>query len=478
MKFVDREAELSDMGKLLELSKKKAFLIGIFGLRRVGKTALISHFIKQQDSLYFFVNGDKTSPDLLSEYSEELRKSGVLTPLEHIGNWDSFVELLFQRCKGKILVFDEFQNFSSVEPSVFSVFQKFFDKNENTPIMIIFLGSLIGLFKKIFEDKKQPLYGRLKSKIKLKPLRFSEAAEMLNELGYKETTDIVPFYSVFGGFPKYYVSVEDYGLNKKPLLDVIESLFLLERAPLKAEVEDILKQEFGKRKSLFYSILYAIASGKTKINEIASAVGMKESSISRHMNDLVQHFEFVKKESTVFNENKKTIYKINHPLIEFWFRYIYKTYSEYAIGQAENIKSFMASDINSFIGRRFEAIASEFLTLQENLPLSPSKIGPWWGHHRVEGIRKEIEIDIVCLDENKKEAMFVECKWSALKEKEALRILEELKEKSKHVEWKRKKEYFCIIAKKINGKEALRKAGYFAYDLEDFDKIMKSKRID
>ena len=73
------------------------------------------------------------------------------------------------------------------------------------------------------------------------------------------------------------------------------------------------------------------------------------------------------------------------------------------------------------------------------------------------------------MDENEKEALFVECKWFNLAEKEALKILEGLKEKSKFVEWERKKEYFGLIGKKILGKENLRKEGWLVFDLEDVE---------
>ena len=99
-----------------------------------------------------------------------------------------------------------------------------------------------------------------------------------------------------------------------------------------------------------------------------------------------------------------------------------------------------------------------------HLPVKFNKIGRWW--------HKDREIDLVCLDETKKEALFIECKWSNLIEKEARKVLEELEEKSKFVDWDRKKEYFGLIGKKIKNKEKLRKEGFFVWDLEDFKKML------
>ena len=51
------------------------------------------------------------------------------------------------------------------------------------------------------------------------------------------------------------------------------------------------------------------------------------------------------------------------------------------------------------------------------------------------------------------------------------KILEELKERSRSVKWHSgdRKEFFGIIAKRINGKEKLRGDGLFCYDLEDLE---------
>jgi AAA+ ATPase superfamily predicted ATPase len=73
------------------------------------------------------------------------------------------------------------------------------------------------------------------------------------------------------------------------------------------------------------------------------------------------------------------------------------------------------------------------------------------------------------LNENTNEIFFVECKWKNLSEREAGNILEELKGKSRFVQWNNdvRKEYFGIVAKKVEGKDELIKKGFFVYDLDD-----------
>lgn len=53
-----------------------------------------------------------------------------------------------------------------------------------------------------------------------------------------------------------------------------------------------------------------------------------------------------------------------------------------------------------------------------------------------------------------------------MSERAAEKVLFKLKEKSRHVDWKndRRKEYFGIFAKKIEGKYAIRRKGFLVWD--------------
>jgi AAA+ ATPase superfamily predicted ATPase len=115
------------------------------------------------------------------------------------------------------------------------------------------------------------------------------------------------------------------------------------------------------------------------------------------------------------------------------------------------------------MGTVFEKVCKQFLLLnRDRLPFTITKLGRWW--------HKDKEIDVVALNEESKEICFFECKYSALKFKDALDLIAELKNKSGYVDWNtsKRKENFGMIAKKIADKERLRKEGYFVFDFDDF----------
>ncbi len=470
MKFINRELELESLKEAEELSKKKLYTVMVTGLRRVGKTRLLLNFLDNK-GLYFFVNAKKSSAGLLEEYGEVLREKNLLGRLEKIGTWEDFFTVLFERFQG-VVVFDEFQNFEAVDKSVAGILQKYIDlKEEQGGLLLIFSGSLIGLLKEMFSGQKEPLYGRVKRKLALKPLAFKDVQKMCLEVNIKSLEDVASLYGIFGGFPLYYVKIEDENLAGKSFEEIINKFFLKE-GMLEDEVTSILSMEFGKRSGIYYSILEAIANGSRSLSEIAGYVGREQTKITRQLDELRNYFELVDFEEEVFSG--KRAYIIKHPLVNFWFKFFNKRLSDYKRRDVELV-DHIQKDLNSYLGRRFEILCREAL-IGLNLTFSPTKIGRHWGkiHGKPKG-ENAYEIDIVALNESVKEILFCECKWSDLKEAEARKVLEELKEKSKFVEWERKKEYFGLVGKKILGKEKLRKDGWFVWDLDDIEKVLKTE---
>jgi len=83
--------------------------------------------------------------------------------------------------------------------------QNLWDSYRNDSKMnLILSGSIYSLMKKIFEDKKEPLFGRADNKINLKPFNISTQKEIIKD-NFKNYTqgDILNFYILSGGVAKY-----------------------------------------------------------------------------------------------------------------------------------------------------------------------------------------------------------------------------------------------------------------------------------
>ncbi len=126
----------------------------------------------------------------------------------------------------------------------------------------------------------------------------------------------------------------------------------------------------------------------------------------------------------------------------------------------------MKETYSDFTARVFEDIAREMVVKKEFF--EAELIGSWWN-------RRGDEIDIVALNESKKEVLFGEVKWR--NRPVGWNIVEELMEKKELVEWNRedRKERFLIVSKSGFTKKCLEKMddeGIMHWDLKDIERMM------
>ncbi|MBN2122535.1 ATP-binding protein [Candidatus Micrarchaeota archaeon] len=419
--FIGRKNELSWLEEMLSHSKKKLFPIVIYGPRRVGKTTLIKRFMEGKESFYFFVNETKSSPVLASEAANEIRKKDKKAEMLSLESWDKILKYLIEESPFEAVIFDEFQNFQNANSSVFGTLQNLIDSNENKGKLLIFLGSSTGMMKELFEDTHAALYGRIKSKLFLSPLGFRDCIDGLKKMGYKEDKEMAGFYFVFGGYPKYLSALEDFSIGAKPINELLRTLFFSKNAAFQEEVQDVLRAEFGKRGANYYSIMEAIATGHTKLSEIASYSGLSVTSLSPFMRDLCDYHELVERKLPIMrSKTRDTRYALKSPLFRFWFRFVRPNLSSLEIGRYDLLMENIKKNLDSYSGLEFERLAKEYLVSNAGKnKLDFSEIGGWWSKGR--------EIDLVTLGA---ENCAWECKWSHISRGEALKIRRALEENS------------------------------------------------
>lgn len=455
IKFYNREKELE------LLQKPKPLVAIIYGRRRVGKTTLALKFCENKDFLYFFVNPKKTQTLLIEEYFDLLKSKISLEEYIRPKNWEEFLKILFEKYKG-IVVFDEFQWFLNINQEVPFIIQKHLDTKKD--LNIIILGSVIGMMKKLFLEEGSPFFKRANVIIKLEPFDYKTTFKILNDTGIKNIEEKLKFYMVFGGVPHYYNLLLTYKI--KNFEEAIKTLILQPNAPLKNEVEEIFKESFGRDYKTHLSILFAIGTGKTKLEEISSFSSIKQTSIMPYIYDLRDLLEVIE-ERKYFGKTKK-YYALKDNFFKFWFRYVYKNWNMLEI-YWEKVFENVKNDINNYFGLAFEDFAREFLIeLSKKGELSFNKIEKFIGYYRENNERKRFEIDISCLDERKNEISFFEVKWKELRKEEAENILNEMERNTRAIQKNKK---FGIIAKKVENKEELRRKGYKIFDIKDFEKI-------
>ena len=181
-------------------------------------------------------------------------------------------------------------------------------------------GSSIGLIKRIFLDINLPLYKRVTSIVHLKNFDFITTYKIL-KISIEETIKI---YSVFGGIPQF--NKYFYTHKLKNIEEMIKNIFQ-ENSVYAYEPRDFLMEEFGRGSATYFSILYAISTGKTKVSDIAGVTDIKATSLQPYLYELRGVLNIIIYELPVTQNNrginKKGIYKVNDNYMEFWFQFIF-----------------------------------------------------------------------------------------------------------------------------------------------------------
>jgi AAA+ ATPase superfamily predicted ATPase len=412
MKFYNRHTELALLENILKQSSESARFQAIIGRRRVGKTSLLIESVKGEKYLYLFVSR-KNEHLLCQQFQKDAEHMLGLRIFGTINYFRDLFEqlLLFALQEHFTLIIDEFQEFENVNPSVFSDIQNLWDQyKDRAKINLIVCGSVYSLMTKIFEHNKEPLFGRLTSKMIVQPFKVNVVKEILKDYNPDfEPEDLLCLYMISGGVAKYIELLMDAGaVTKNKMLDMITR----SDSPFLGEGKDILITEFGKEYGTYFSILQLIASGKNTQSEIDSII---EKNTGSYLNNLEQHYSLIIRNKPIFSKpnSRKSRWRLKDHYLSFWFRFIYPHQALIEIGRLDLLREFIDRGYEQYSGLVLEQYFREKISMEERV----TEMGNFWDS------KGQNEIDIVALNHLDKKATLAEVKRN--RKKIDLRILEQ-----------------------------------------------------
>ena len=399
MKFYNREKEIKKLLEINEQSKKNAQFSVVTGRRRIGKTQLLLKSYENTKFLYFFV-AKKSEVILCQDFLQELKEKLNLPILGEVNSFSVLFEYIVQLSyeQNITLIIDEFQEFFTVNPSVYSDMQRIWDLHKDkAKLNLIVSGSVISLMYKIFENYKEPLFGRANHFIKIQAFKTNTLKEILSDYSPSYTPDdLLALYSFTGGVAKYVQLFMDNGWTSKEKM--IEGM-IDENSIFISEGKNLLIDEFGKEYGTYFSILTAISEGKNTRAEIENLL---KKEIGGYLTKMERDFNLIKKQQPIFTKSstKNVKYQIEDNFIMFWFRFIYKYSSMIEIGAYEQLRKIIKRDFSSFSGHMLEKY------FRENAQISQAytSIGNYWDR------KGETEIDFIAVNEIEKSIDFAEIK--------------------------------------------------------------------
>ena len=423
-KFINRREELDTLEK--QYGREGASFVVIYGRRRVGKTALISEFLRgRKEAVYFLATKESEAQNLKSfrELVADYTGNELLSKAD--ASWEQTFKVFagHRPHKKQIIVMDEFQYIGQSNPAFPSIMQKVWEtvlKNAN--VMLIVCGSLISLMKAQVLDHNSPLYGRRTAQIKLKQIEFKHYKDFFENK--KTAEELVLFYAATGGIPKYIEEFEKFG----DVFEAINASVLRKNSFLYEEPYFLLQAEVSEIGS-YFSLIKTIAAGNRKMKDIASGLGVPQTNLTKYLKVLTD-LDLIEREVPVTeaapDKSKSGLYKITDNFIAFWFKFVYPYYSYLERGET----SYVSYRIKNGFIQNYASLVYEDLCRKKMWELNAggvfgfrfNKIGRYWG-------AKAGETDIVALDTVDKNIIVGECKYTS--SEKGLGVLHNLEGKAK-----------------------------------------------
>ena len=373
--FVGREIEKNKINNFIE--NQKSMLV--YGLRRVGKTTLITETLDESNVDYIYFECEKAS--------EETNVSSFIGLInekysESYGKYDKFEEIIYQFGKhhqSVVIVIDEYSyikeyyltskktNSNQKALELDSEFQKIID-NMLFSNKLVICGSSISIMSELLEYGN-PLHGRFDLVINLKPFFYLEVKEMFPKLTNQE---IVKLYAVFGGSPYVLSKYND----KKSFEDNIYVQLLDKDGDVYRHIKNNVLGELEKDPDL-NTILNVVKNGSKKYGDIEQLMPQSSSGLLDKQLKKLLDLNILEKKYLIGYEGdkRKAYYELKDNLLKFYYAYIFREENRISLlGANRYYEAYISKSINEYISRRFENIVKEYFSLMVKRGKYPSII--------------------------------------------------------------------------------------------------------
>ncbi len=308
LRFVNRRRELAE----LESNARRGGLLVVYGRRRVGKTRLLTHWLRSREGLYSQAI-EATKDQQLEQVFQDVR-AGLQSAIAP-RTFAELLELVDLERKDRVLCLDEFPYLVTADPSLPSVVQRWLDHRRRKGATLVLSGSSTRMMNDLFLNRGAPLFGRAQRLLDVRPMGFRAFCHACAQ--NPASRDAFTRFALVGGVPKYWELVRR---GQSPVA-LAEELFFGTSPYLEFEPARLLKDE-GVSGLTALAVLEAVGRGAEKPSEIAARLGTPQTNLSRLFQVLLD--ARLLERQLPFGESvrttKRTLYRLVDPMLRFWFR--------------------------------------------------------------------------------------------------------------------------------------------------------------
>ncbi len=414
MEFVNRERQLAKLDELL--GRDEAQLLVLYGRRRIGKTALINHWLDRQvkASGVYWVAHKSSSAILLDSFARAVQRSALsLPPGTQFSDWQAALEFIFDASRKDtvILAIDEFPYLLAAVPEFASLLQMAWDqRGEDSRLFLVLSGSHYHMMHKEFLAGTGPLYGRSTADMLLEEIEFDQIRHFLPRYSAEQLVEV---YSIVGGVPKYLEMWDD----RRPVKANIRELILSPVTIFRQEPAFIIQDEISEPRT-YMAVLEALGTGLKPPIAIAREVGIANTHVGKYLSTLMD-LRFVRRIISVDVRNvgntRRSRYEIRDPYLQFYYRFVAANLDLLEQDRIDRLMTLITESLPAYVGKTgFEELARRRITVlgdTNQLSFIPERVGRIW--------TRSVEIDVAAVEKRSRNALLAECKWTSRKTDES-----------------------------------------------------------
>ncbi len=404
MEFLDRNEETAELNRVLNPETPAKFAV-VYGRRRLGKSTLIKRVLTQRD--VYYMAGNLVNAVQMGMLQEQLSRKFPEIGMAEFSRWEELLLMLNRLTTEQFtLCLDEFPYMVKHSPELPSILQRILDTKELKYNMVI-CGSSQRMMQEMILSQSEPLYGRADAILDVRPMPLPYLQQGLNLAPIATIEE----YSVWGGVPRYWELREEY----PSLKDAIKGMLLGTAAVLYDEPKRLFLDDMSVAVQS-ESIMAVIAGGANRLSEIASRMGREATSLSAPLDKLIR-MSYIRREIPFGESPKKSkrgIYRINDPMMDFYYTFIIPNMSSLARGRKSMVMEEIEAGFAGYVSRHWENLCREAVSGNKLYGYRWGEASRWWGTVSAGEKRKfyEMEFDVMAESADGKALLVGECKWT------------------------------------------------------------------
>lgn len=384
--LLGRNAELRHLNNYYD--REGSQIVVVYGQKHVGKTTLVREFVEERQG-YYYLARVCSEREQAYQWGMQMIRDGF--EMEAFPTFSDILIKITSRDEGKkVIVIDEFQNIVKASSEFMKELVSFMHSHWNRDeVMIILCSSTIGWVENSMVARIGEAAYELSGFLKIREMAFGDIVERYPNFRLEECVEA---YAILGGYPGLWNQFDDrLTIQQNICRNILNpNCFLFE------EGERLLTDQL-RELSVYNTIMASIADGSHKLNNLYLHTDFSRAKISVYLKNLIE-LELVEKVfsyDTAGKENvQKGVYRISHPLADFYYTYLYPYKSELeTLSVGEFYNRYIIPDFRKYVSGYFKQVCRQHLTHlneRKRLPIQLHTIGEWVG--------KEGELDIIAQD--------------------------------------------------------------------------------